>query len=149
MTPAEYGFFSVGLDARAETVEALQALGYDARLGDFMTAALAPPLDVLSLMDVLDHLPYPVAALERAHRLLGDGGVIVISLPDSTSASWRIMEHQGANPYWAELEHHHNFSRASLAALLERCGFAVAEFGIAYRYKAQIEVYARKAPVAR
>ena len=116
---------------------------------DFMTAALASPLDVLSLMDVLEHLPYPVAALERAHRLLGDGGVTVISLPDSTSASWRIMEHQGANPYWAELEHHHNFSRASLAALLERCGFTVAEFGIAYRYKAQIEVYARKAPAAR
>ena len=115
---------------------------------DFMTATHAPPLDVLSLMDVLEHLPYPVAALERAHRRLGDGGVTGISLPDSTSASRRIVEHQGANP-WPEPEHHHCFSRAPLASLLERCGFAVADIGIAHRRKAQIEVCARKAPAAR
>lgn len=59
---------------------------------DFMTAALASPLDVLSLMD---------------------------------------------------------FSRASLTALPERCGFAVADIGVAHRCKAQIEVCARKAPAAR
>lgn len=149
MTAAEYGFASVGIDARAETVEALRALGYAARLGDFMTVDIAAPVDVLSMMDVLEHLPFPAAALERARGLLADDGVIVVSLPDSTSASWRVMEHQGANPYWAELEHHHNFSRASLAALLERCGFVIADFDIAYRYKAQIEVFARKSRSAR
>ena len=73
----------------------------------------------------------------------------MISLPDCTSASWRIMEHQGANPYRAELEHHHCFSRASLVALLGRCGFAVADIAIAHRCKAQIEFCARKAPAAR
>jgi SAM-dependent methyltransferase len=149
MTAAEYGFRSLGIDARAETVGALHALGYAAQLGDFMTAPIDAPVDVLSMMDVLEHLPFPGAALERAHELLVDGGVIVISLPDSSSASWRIMEHQGANPYWGELEHFHNFSRASLTALLERHGFATADFGIAYRYKAQIELYATKVPVGR
>jgi len=42
-----------------------------------------------------------------------------------------------------------DFSRASLTALPERCGFAVADIGVAHRCKAQIEVCARKAPAAR
>jgi len=107
--------------------------------------------DAAYSLDVLEHIPPADEGkfVQNTLDSLTDDGVIVVSLPDSTSASWRVMEHQGANPYWAELEHHHNFSRASLAALLERCGFVIADFDIAYRYKAQIEVFARKSRSAR
>ena len=48
-----------------------------------------------------------------------------------------------SNPYWREIEHHHNFSRQRLMALLDECGFDVVDFAIPLRYKAQMELYAR------
>jgi hypothetical protein len=40
------------------------------------------------------------------------------------SVVWLAFDQQNSNPYWAEIEHHHNFSRRRLYALLEECGFA-------------------------
>ena len=146
MTATDLGFRAIGVDARADTVAALAALGFDAVRGDFVTAPLDPGAAVVSMMDVLEHVPYPREALDRAASLLRPGGVLVVSLPDRSSASWRIMDHHGANPYWHELEHHHNFTRDRLASLVAEHGFVVEDVAIAYRYKAQLELYARRSP---
>ncbi len=143
MTAREYGFRALGVDARRETVDAIVALGYDARLGDFQTARLPAGAAVVSMMDVLEHLPFPHEGLERAASLLRPGGLLVLSLPDRETSSWRIMDARGGNPYWMEIEHHHNFSASRLARLLDEHGFVVEDLQIAYRYKAQIELYAR------
>lgn len=142
MTAADFGFEAVGIDAWHETVARLAALGFRAFQGDFMDKRFDKPLDVLSLMDVLEHLPYPRRALAKAHEMLADGGVLVISLPDLGCSTWRQLDALKANPYWYEIEHHHNFSRRRLMALLEESGFEVADFTIPNRYKAQLEVYA-------
>ncbi len=43
---------------------------------------LAPrSLDVIALMDVLEHLPSPLATMERCLRLLKEDGVLVIQTP--------------------------------------------------------------------
>ncbi len=102
------------------------------------------PLDVISMCDVLEHMPYPREALAQAHSLLRPGGLLLISLPNLESSSWRLMDQASANPYWAEIEHHHNFGRSRLSALLREHGFSVAMFDIPYRYKAQMELYARR-----
>jgi SAM-dependent methyltransferase len=98
-----------------------------------------------SMMDVLEHMPFPRSALLKAARLLRTGGIIVISLPDLGSSSWKIMDAAQANPYWMEIEHHHNFSRQRLVALLGEFGFEVADFSVPHRYKAQMEIYAVRA----
>ncbi|SQF99602.1 putative O-linked N-acetylglucosamine transferase, SPINDLY family [Paucimonas lemoignei] len=142
MTAGDYGFSAMGLDARAETVSQIQNLGFNARQQDFMTLEPEVAVDVLSMMDVLEHMPYPILALRKAAQVLRPGGVMVISLPDLTSSSWKIMDAEKANPYWAEIEHYHNFSRDRLVALLNSNGFAVVGFAIPTRYKAQMELYA-------
>jgi len=142
MTAADYGFAAVGLDSRAETVARIQGLGFDALQADFMQLKFEVVPDVLSMMDVLEHLPFPRAALRKAAEVLPPGGVIVISLPDLGSSSWKLMDAEKLNPYWMELEHHHNFSRERLVALLEDSGFEIADFAIPNRYKAQLELYA-------
>ncbi|MFJ4457742.1 methyltransferase domain-containing protein [Pseudomonas sp. NPDC089392] len=142
MTAGDFGFSTTGLDARAETVSRLQQLGFNAIQHDFMTLQLEVSLDALSMMDLLEHIPYPIKALQKAAQLLRPGGVLVISLPDLTSSSWKIMDAENANPYWMEIEHHHNFSRARLLALLNDNGFSVADFAVPNRYKAQMELYA-------
>lgn len=142
MTAADYGFAAVGLDARQETVARIRQLGFRAEQGDFIKTHFEGQVDVLSMMDVLEHMPYPRDALLKAARLLRTGGIIVISLPDLASSSWKIMDVAQANPYWMEIEHHHNFSRQRLVALLGEFGFEVAEFSVPHRYKAQMEIYA-------
>lgn len=144
MTATDFGFIAIGLDARAETVSRIQQLGFKAQLGDFMRIAFEGQANIISMMDVLEHMPYPRAALEKAAQVLAPGGVIVISLPDITSSSWRIMDAANANPYWIEIEHHHNFSRQGLVGLLRDCGFEPSDFALPFRYKAQMEIYAIK-----
>ncbi len=65
MAAADYGFAPVGLDIRAESVARLQALGFTALPHDFMKLKFEVILDVLSMMDVLDQLPYPAGGLEQ------------------------------------------------------------------------------------
>ncbi|MCL8208253.1 MAG: class I SAM-dependent methyltransferase [Actinomycetia bacterium] len=142
MAAEEFGFRAVGVDARRQTVEILQGLGYRAVVADFVTGTIDEQPLVISMMDVLEHLPWPVEALERARTLLPPGGVLVVSLPNADSSSWRIMDKRQANPYWIEIEHHHNFTRGRLTQLLEDTGFDVVLYEIPYRYKAQMELYA-------
>jgi len=142
MTASDYGFSALGLDARSEAVRRIVELGFKAQESDFMQCTFEHKLDVLSMMDVLEHMPYPGFALEKAAELIRAGGVLVISLPDLSCSSWRMMDAAKSNPYWMEIEHHHNFSRERLIALLGERGFEVADFGIPHRYKAQMELYA-------
>lgn len=146
MTAADFGFNAVGLDARADAVSRIKALGFNARQCDFMDVQEEDgSIEVISMMDVLEHIPYPISAIDKARSMLRDnGGLLIISLPDLSSSSWRIMDAVQANPYWMEIEHHHNFSRHTLISLLNKCGFSVHGFHVPYRYKAQMEVYAMK-----
>lgn len=141
-TASDYGFAAIGLDARAEAVSRIQALGLNAMQADFMALKFEVTLDVLSMMDVLEHIPYPADALRKAAEVLRPGGLIVVSMPDLSCSSWKMLDAANANPYWIELEHYHNFSRDRLIALLKDCGFDMVDFAIPNRYKAQMELYA-------
>jgi protein O-GlcNAc transferase len=54
MTASDFGFATMGLDARADTVSRIASLGFNAQLDDFMQIEFKKKLDVLSMMDVLD-----------------------------------------------------------------------------------------------
>jgi FkbM family methyltransferase len=144
VTAAEYGFVAIGLDSRLQAVEGLKALGYSALEGDLMELKVTDPVQVISLADVLEHVPFPRAALKRVHAALVPGGLLVVSCPNLDSGSWRKSNADGNNPYWAELEHHHNFSRASLMRLLAQEGFHPVDFSISLRYKSCMEIVARR-----
>jgi 2-polyprenyl-3-methyl-5-hydroxy-6-metoxy-1,4-benzoquinol methylase len=147
MTAADYGFAAIGLDARAEAVQRIQALGFDALQNDFMNLKFELTPDVLSMMDVLEHIPHPREAVRKAAQVLRPGGVLVISMPDLSSSSWKIMDAEKLNPYWMEIEHCHNFSRERLVALLKSNEFDIGDFAIPSRYKAQMEIYAVRRPL--
>lgn len=144
-TAQEYGFEPVGVDMRADNVAALAKFGIEAHAADLETLALPRPCDVISLADVIEHMPFPKRGLAAVHRLLADGGVALISMPNTESALWRVFNESGTNPYWGELEHFHNFGRTQLYRLLGETGFEPVKFGISQRYRACMEVIARKA----
>ena len=143
-TAKEYGFTPVGLDLREDNVRALKQLGIESHCIDIVELKLDRLCKVISMADVLEHMPYPRKGLAAANRLMADGGVLFISMPNSESIVWTAMDMSKQNPYWGELEHYHNFSRQRLYRLLEETGFVPLRYAVSERYRACMDVIARK-----
>jgi 2-polyprenyl-3-methyl-5-hydroxy-6-metoxy-1,4-benzoquinol methylase len=144
MTAAEFGFDAIGMDTRAETVHKLKSLGYNAVTADFLTLTSSNAYDVVSMADVLEHLPHPPLALRKAYEMTKPGGLVFVSCPNVDCVSWKMMDAARSNPYWIEMEHCHNFSRGLLMKLLAHCGFKPIHYGVNQRYKAGMEILGRK-----
>lgn len=142
-TADEWGFAPVGLERREANVAALRGLGYEAHCADLAAFRRDEAVDVISMADVLEHMPFPAAALQAAGQLLRPGGTLLISLPAYNSPLWQYLDGAEANPYWGEIEHYHNFSRARLYALLADRGFVDFSYGISERYRCCMEILAR------
>jgi SAM-dependent methyltransferase len=143
-TADEWGYRSVGLDLRAANIEAMQKLGYEVYCTPIEELDSSGRFSVISMADVLEHIPMPKGALAAAHRLLRPNGVLFLSMPNSDTIIWRIMDASNNNPYWPEIEHYHNFSRARLYALLEEAGFSPRAYTVSERYPTCMEVIAMK-----
>jgi 2-polyprenyl-3-methyl-5-hydroxy-6-metoxy-1,4-benzoquinol methylase len=142
-TAAEFGYETVGLDLRADSVERMQRFGYEAFGCDLSQYQPSAPFDVVSFADVLEHMPDPLAALGRAHEIMKPSGLLFASMPNFDAFVWKVLDARGENPYWAEIEHLHNFGRARLYALLRQAGFEPCCYGVSERYVACMEVIAR------
>lgn len=141
-TAQEWGYTPVGVDLRATNVQALAKLGFEAHCTPVEELNFPGRFTVISMADVLEHIPYPRPALEAVHRLMKEGGVLFISMPNMDNMIWRAMDASKANPYWGEIEHYHNFSRTRLYTLLESQGFTPLQYAISERYRACMEVIA-------
>jgi len=141
-TAEEYGYDTVGLDLRRESVDSLAALGYDARCLKLEELEGEEEFDVVSLADSLEHMPFPVEVMKKVHALLRPDGVVFLSMPNLDTYVWKQLDAAGTNPYWGELEHYHNFSREHLYWLLRRTGFEPVHYGISERYRSGMEVIA-------
>ena len=143
-TAAEFGFTPVGLDLRADNVSALQRCGIEAHCKDISDLELDVKCSVVSMADVLEHIPFPKNAVKAAYNLLEQDGVLIVSMPNTDCIVWKTLDMTGMNPYWGTIEHYHNFSRAILFALLREVGFTDIQYGVSYRYRSCMEVIARK-----
>jgi SAM-dependent methyltransferase len=139
----EFGFEVVGLDARESSVKALRELGFEAQATDLATFE-SEPFDVISMADVVEHVPYPKTVLEAARRLLKDDGLLFVSMPNIDCFAWKALDATKSNPYWGELEHFHNFGRKRLYALLDENGFEPCGYRCNERYFVGMEIVARK-----
>ncbi len=142
-TAAEFGYDVVGLDLREQSVVKMRELGFDARRADLLACDEDAGFDVVSMADVLEHMPYPKPALVHARKLLRPGGALFLSMPNMDAFAWQELERQKKNPYWGELEHFHNFGRSRLHALLRETGFEPCRYGISQRYHACMEIVAK------
>lgn len=144
-TAQEWGYEPLGIDLRPTSVEKLAALGVPARA--IALEALDEPggFAVVSMADVLEHMPFPKPALGHARKLLAPDGLLFLSMPNKDTASWRALERERRNPYLIEIEHYHNFSRKRLYALLAETGFVPVWYGVSNRYLCGMEVIARRA----
>ena len=82
--------------------------------------------DVVTLWDVIEHLPDPLGDLRRLARLIRSGGWVCVHTMDVDSLFARLM---GRRWPWLMEMHLYYFSRSTLTAMLQRAGFRVVEMG--------------------
>jgi SAM-dependent methyltransferase len=74
------------------------------------------PADVITLLDVLEHIDNDKAALRSIHGLLTTAGVVVITVP---ALSWLWSDHDRV------LHHKRRYTKQTLTKLLVETGFSV------------------------
>ena len=128
---ARHGWDAWGVEPSRWAVEQAQACKLHVVQGTLDTADLPEAhFEVVTLWDVIEHLTDPRGALERVHRLLRSpeptarkpGGLVVVHTIDIESLFARLM---GARWPWLMEMHIYYFSRRTLRAMLEKCGFQV------------------------
>lgn len=120
---AKHGWDAWGVDPSRWAVEQARARGLQVVQGTLETGSLpVSDFDMVTLWDVIEHVPNPRATLEHAWRLLKPGGLVVVHTIDIDSLFARSM---GARWPWLMEMHITYFSRRTLRAMLQRCGFEV------------------------
>lgn len=117
------GWDVAGLEPNEGLVGELQSRhGLDARQGwlDDVDPSWGP-FDAVTMCDVIEHLPNPLAALVTVKSLLRPGGVLLITTPNVDA-----LEHEMFGEFWYALqppEHLWLFSLRSAECSLRRAGF--------------------------
>ena len=143
-TAEEHGFRPIGIDLRQAAVTNMQQYGYEAHHMDFLDYREYESLTVISMADVLEHMPYPRENLCHALKLLKPQGILFISCPNADSFLWRVFDQRKINPYWQEIEHFHNFGRHRLYALLSELEVKPVYYTVSERYKMGMEIISVK-----
>jgi len=105
---ADWGRRTYGLDIRQGPVSA-----HDLPEGHY---------DVVTLWDVIEHVPSPSDVIAQAQRLVKPGGLLVLTFPDAGSPSARLLGRRW--PFYSSV-HLYYFTKATLGRLLGRQGFEV------------------------
>ena len=90
--------------------------------------------DLITLWDVIDHIPRPDPLLRRCHALLREGGICFIRTPNVVIQLPRaqlkrlLWPMQPGVAYLQARDHAHHYSMSSIRRLLERNGFSRVQF---------------------
>ncbi|MEP7117105.1 MAG: class I SAM-dependent methyltransferase, partial [Acidobacteriota bacterium] len=118
------GWEAVGVEFDPVAIEQARASGIKALPGALEDQDLpVQSVDAVLAGHVIEHLADPLAMLVAAKRVLTVGGTLILVTPNAVSPG-----HAWFNGDWRGLEpprHLNIFTRASLAALVERAGFSV------------------------
>ncbi len=123
----EMGFAVTGI----EPARWMAAYGRDHYQLDIRDGILEPgafeehSFDVISLWDVIEHLPQPLGTLETVRRLLKPEGVLLVNYPDIGTIAARTLGRRW--PFWLSV-HLIYYTRQTMREQLRRAGFATQWF---------------------
>jgi len=118
------GWSATGLELSAFAAGRARARGFEVIATPLeSTEWRGEPFDLITMWDVIEHLPDPGAAVARARALLRPGGHLAVVTPNAASLHARV-----AGRRWFLLkpeEHLYYFAPATIRRLLESRGFRV------------------------
>jgi SAM-dependent methyltransferase len=133
---AAYGFFLLeakdhyqvhGVELADEAAESARERGLDVRTGALTRSILEEigPIDVAIMLDVIEHLEDPKAALELCSEFLRPGGTVLLTTPDFGSILARITGKSWRN--MTPPQHLWYFTPDSIARMAAAAGLEVAQ----------------------
>jgi 2-polyprenyl-3-methyl-5-hydroxy-6-metoxy-1,4-benzoquinol methylase len=114
----------VELDHRAVEVASNElSLHVEAGTIEDVAVKLSPPYDVITAYHVIEHVTDPAAFLSQIRTLLTADGILVLRLPNGSSAVAQLT--RGWWEWFIAPEHVNVFSPRSISTLLQQEGFTV------------------------
>ncbi len=119
----EEGYNAVGIEPSAQLVnEAKEKFGVDIIKGTVEDFDAREQFDIVSLLDLIEHVNDPESFLKKVSPQIRKGGVLVIVTPDINSFAAKLF----GNRWWHyRTAHVHFFNLKSLTYLLEKLGFVI------------------------
>jgi len=137
----ESGFRVFGVEpsetgcAYAQSVHGIET--FNGTVEAFLASGANRDFDVVTILNVLEHLKDPASTLLELRQLLQSGGIVVIVVPDARlhALLGQVRRRLGfEDPFWMETERHPlvgfdpphhlcSFEPKTLSQLIKRCGF--------------------------
>ncbi len=118
------GFEVSGVEMSEHATKLAQSKGINVSSGDIISLNLAPDYyDIITMLDVLEHMTDPFKELLEAKKVLKKGGLLVVNSPNGQSILSRLLKskwHLVVPP-----EHLFYFSPKNLTGFMENNGFKV------------------------
>ena len=116
------GYTTKGIEiAQDAAVYARREFGLDIEAKPFEELQFAENyFDVITLWQVLEHVPYPLMMLKAVHRMLKPGGLLVVSTPNIEAIPAKILRKR-----WWDIKrlHINQFTTRTLTDILQNTGF--------------------------
>jgi 2-polyprenyl-3-methyl-5-hydroxy-6-metoxy-1,4-benzoquinol methylase len=91
-TASSAGWRAFGIDLAKDAIAIARSFGVECREEDFFASTLdGERFDVITMTELIEHVPAPGRFLQRARELLGPGGLLYLTTPNFSSLSRRIM----------------------------------------------------------
>ena len=114
------GWDAEGLELEAEMFEVLVQSGYSVSKTRLEELSTAQKYSVITLFDVIEHIPNLDKAFQQLFNLLEEDGIIIIVTPDHNSIQRKIFRKKWFQ--YKPIEHIQYFSRQTLIAFAGRNG---------------------------
>jgi SAM-dependent methyltransferase len=119
------GWDAIGVEISAWAADIARQKGFEVHMGTLEEAHLVEgSLDVVTMYDVIEHIPDPRRSLQEIRRLLGPGGALVLQTPNANGFGARLL-YRSKSMIVQPNAHLILFSPSGLREMLEREGFQV------------------------
>lgn len=123
----ERGWQVIGIEVNEQAAKmARETYGIDIFTGNIEEANISTSsIDVVTLWDVLEHLPSPRSALQEIRRILCPGGLVFFSIPNLESYDRKVFGKNWIG--WDEPRHFTLFDDETITRMIKEIGFTLIE----------------------
>ena len=121
----KFGFSAVGVEPSSWLVGVAKGRGLTVHEGVLPHPALDATFDVVTLIDVIEHVADPLSLLQSVRSHLKPGGTAIVVTPDVSAIFARVL---GFRWWHYRIAHISYFNKTTLRLITERAGLSVRNF---------------------
>lgn len=126
-----------GIEINNSYVEFIKELGFDGYCGFIENIEIDKKFDVAISIGALDHMPYPVEALQKINSILKEGGILFFEVPNISNALNKHLPTQNRekfNKFFLHKGHFSYFCKETITRAVNESGFDVLDIAFRHQY---------------